>query len=57
MGSSPKAPAPPPPPPKPVALPDPDSQTAKTQGQKEAAQRRAKSGRVSTILSDKESLG
>lgn len=56
-GSSPKPPPPPPPPPPPAPLPDPDSKTAKTQGQKDAARRRSKSGRVSTILSEKESLG
>lgn len=57
MGSTPKAPPPPPPPPPPAPLPDPESETNKKSAQKRIARKQSESGRVSTILSDRETLG
>lgn len=57
--SAPKVPDPPPPPPPPPPMPEPDDEAAKKARRKAATDAQARSGRLSTIMTDSagETLG
>lgn len=55
--SKPKAPAPPPPIKQPTPAPVPDDKAVEKNAQKEYARRRKASGRASTLLTERDTLG